>query len=352
MKTIKLILALCLALALCLTAAAEGELTCTVRENTENINLREAPGTDSAVVAKLASGSPLTLLSVGEWCYVKQEDTGLEGCVLSEYLELPLDGSLSIEPVKALDLNVNAAVLTIPGNYACDLDGDGETENLYLFEFVLDDFERSLCVRVEDAAGHRRDIVTDIRTAGRAYLVPLEGGGCAMLLSGDVMSDDYVTYAWTKDKNDITAIPFVLDENGTFPIDAALVGAQGRELTLSMRFDLFGTRFASRPFETAREGIAPAPHTVWDFGGVTEEEFDLLALTLQKDLYTAIDGSVVRLAKGERLIITSVSESLLCTFVTEDGREGTFTAEEMSNGTHSVNGTPEDELFLGMQYAD
>ena len=77
---------------------------------------------------------------------------------------------------------------------AADLDGDGASERISWAMVPEDEYTAYLTLTVQPAGGEPIAFKTDIQSFGTVYILDLDGDGALeALLTGDAMSDDYIT---------------------------------------------------------------------------------------------------------------------------------------------------------------
>ena len=246
-----------------------------------------------------------------------------------------------------------------------DLDGDGAEERVG-WTMRATDYEPELWLTVEPEGGAPVEYGTPILWGQSAFVVDLDGDGVReILLTGDEMSDDYVTFCLRYEGGELREILFpdaARGDNGGgyFKWGYGRVTDFGENrVTLSGSQDVLGTWFAERTFaltplyrfEFADDGLWVrnadlADDDLWEYG----------ALELKAALpYADVDGSPAgALEPGDRILITASDKRETARFVTRDGREGVLAiSPDYERGWGLlVNGVPEDELFTFVPYAD
>ena len=246
-----------------------------------------------------------------------------------------------------------------------DLDGDGTLERVS-WSRVATDYDACVTLFVESSVG-QRSFDTSIVSSEQVYLLDLDGDGAMELLaSGDVMSDDYVTFALRYQDGELIQLLFPNDGRGD-TMDGYLPYGYG-EITyigdgilhLSGSQDMLGTWWATRMvrltpawrFEYADNGLWERMLDDWQ----DPELWEYGALTATRPIsYTGThsypDGV---LQPGDRILITATDKDSNAWFITEDGTPGVLSvSHDWDRGWgYQVNGVPEDECFSYIPYAD
>ena len=251
---------------------------------------------------------------------------------------------------------------------SCDLDGDGAMERISWSKVTPDgEYDPVVVLMVTPEVGEPASFETEIVWSESVNLVRLTDGDSPVdiLVTGDVMSDDYVTYylRWA----DGALYPLLFEdggrgENGTgcyYEVGFGLFEElEPNRLTLSGTQDVLGTWFARRSYALNPAGyfqfdddglwvrdIDDADGEVWDYG----------ALTLKTDLaYTDENGDAGTLAAGEKILITASDKKNLAWFTTRDGRTGALEIglDYDKGWGWLVNDVPENDAFEYVPYAD
>lgn len=264
--------------------------------------------------------------------------------------------------------SAQAEALSIPIDgvpVGIDLDGDGAEETVACVMLLEDGLERlQLQVSPQGRAAVSADTDICVWTAGRA--ADLNGDGLVeLLLSGDVMSDDYFTWCYNYVNGRLKPVLFAdvnRGDNGAgyfrqgYGQLIALDPAAGT-VTLSGSQDVLGTWFGRRTlklsedglFECADDGlwrryIDPADADVWEYG----------ALTVKTALPCRLAGAEATLNPGDRILVTGSDKLSRATFVTPDGQSGEISiAQDFQRGWGWLAAdVPEEEAFETVPYAD
>lgn len=250
----------------------------------------------------------------------------------------------------------------------CDLDGDGAMERVSWKKVAPDgDYDPVVVLMVAPDGGEPASFETEIVWGESVNLVKLIDGDSAtdIMISGDVMSDDYVTYYLRWKDGALYPLLFAdggRGENGDgcyYEVGIGRFTEIGpNRLTLSGSQDVLGTWFAKRSYALNPVGyfdfdddglwvrdIDDADGEVWDYG----------ALTLKTELaYTDENGDAGTLAAGEKILVTASDKKNLAWFATRDGRTGTLEIglDYDKGWGWLVNGVSEDDAFEYVPYAD
>ncbi len=247
-----------------------------------------------------------------------------------------------------------------------DLDGDGVTEAVHWAVETTDYGVDCLTLTVKTGTGAPLVYATDIVWKPEVCALDLDGDGAVeLLLSGDVMSDDYYTACVRYDGSALYEVLFP-DSNrgdsgsGYFRQGYGRVTAiEDGRLTLSGSQDVLGTWFATRQvrlspydrFEFDDDGLWVRDTTDWD----DDELWRYAALTAKVELtYTAPDGSEATLPAGEKLLVIASDKKETAHFMTPDGLIGALDiSPDYDRGWGwMVNGVGEADCFEYVPYAD
>lgn len=246
-----------------------------------------------------------------------------------------------------------------------DLDGDGANEGIGWAMVPNEYGEAFLTLTVTTADGEALTYPTSI-LYGAVYLADLDGDGAAeILLSGDVMSDDYYTFCVRYADGALTEVLFAdvgRGDNGDGYHKygyGAVTAIDGNRLTLCGSQDVLGTWMAARDFtltpawrfETADDGLWRREADLSD-----AEVWDYAALRLKAALpYADPDGNPAgTLQPGDSILITASDKREIAYFAAPGGVQGTLklSPDYEKGWGWLVNGQSEDALFEYVPYAD
>lgn len=269
---------------------------------------------------------------------------------------------LAIVFILMLALPALAEPVPVDTPLTIDLDGDGIEETLS-WTMVPDEWEQHLQLSVTVKDGSTASYETGIYSREAVYITDLDGDGAQeLLLSGDVLSDDY--YTWCLHLVD-GSLCEVLFPDTTRSDEASqayyksgyglITGIEGNSVTLMGSQDMLGTWMAART-------VSLAPWGLFEFNDdgkwvraadLTDEElWTYAALTTTREIPYNDEKAV--LPAGTRLIITAMDKQDTAWFTTEDGVEGTLSvSKDYNRGFGSlVSNVPEEECFEYLPYAD
>ena len=248
-----------------------------------------------------------------------------------------------------------------------DLDGDGRKEIVEWGMFETD-YEPALSIRVDSADGYSVHYDTDILYGEEVYAADIDSDGrTEILITGDVMSDDYVTYCLRYDDGLLYELLFAdasRGENADCYYKAGyglITDMGGGTITLAGSQDVLGTWMARREFTLAPSGrFELSDDGIWvrevDFSNAEIWEYG--ALTLKTNLDATLNNGDstyhTTLKPGDKIVITASNKEDLAWFMTEDGAEGmvSISKNHEAGWGYCVNDIPEDELFEYIPYAD
>ena len=248
-----------------------------------------------------------------------------------------------------------------------DLDGDGAKESVTWKSVPLDEYDDEVVVEVVPASGEAITWHSGTLYSAWACVDDLDGDGVMeLLVTGDLMSDDYATFCLHLADGALTLLPVANTFRGADPeaepyCEAGYgmitaIGPNRLELTGSQ--DVLGTYFGSRTFTLKDGRLELNDDGLWHFETGDADSWEYRALTPKAEIAaTFVDGDQQTegaLKVGERIQITASDRTSVAWFVTEDGREGFLSiAPDEENGWGTlVNGVSEEELFEYVPYAD
>lgn len=265
------------------------------------------------------------------------------------------------------DGDLSAYVLASEPPLEIDLDGDGAAERVGWAMVPGEYSDAYLTLTVLPAQGDPLVYETGITYAEAVYVVDLDGDGMQeMLMSGDVMSDDYYTYCLHYADGALYEVLFPdcgrgNNADGYFRQGYGRIAAIGENrLVLEGTQDVLGTWMASRAVAlTPYERFEFADDGVWLRSGMDaldDDAWAYAALTTTAALpYEGLDGAPAgTLAPGTKLMITASDKEAFARFITPDGVAGALAlAPDYEKGWgRLVDGRPEDECFERIPYAD
>lgn len=276
--------------------------------------------------------------------------------------------------VPALSEAVGNAPLTPAEGEALviDLDGDGTQETL-TWEMTPSEYDDTLTLKVVGADSATQAYPTDLLWAEAVYVVDIDSDGAQeILLTGDVMSDDYYTWCLRWDGAVLYEVLFPDtgrsdNSDGYYKYGYGRVDAIGDNLlTLAGSQDVLGTWYASRT-------LSLSPHDRFEFNDAglwlrnldgyegpddDEDLWGYAALIVTQPLPYVDehhpDQTIGTLEPGDKILVYATDKQTIAYFSTRDGRDGAL------NISHNyeqgwgwlVDGIPEDECFKLVPYAD
>ena len=247
-----------------------------------------------------------------------------------------------------------------------DLDGDGTDEALSC-AMAPDQYDDFLTLTVTGADGASHAYASKLIWSEAVYVVDLDGDGAQeILLTGDVMSDDYYTWCLRWDGAALYEVLFPDASRGGNTDSYFKWGygqitsiADGR-VTLSGTQDALGTWFAARTV-----ALSPYDRFEFDDDGLWVREpidaddpdlWEYRALTVTRPLnYTDEAGNPAgTLQAGDKLLVCATDKASFVRFLLPDGTVGRLeVAHDYSRGWgFLVDGMPEDDCFESIPYAD
>ena len=247
-----------------------------------------------------------------------------------------------------------------------DLDGDGTDETL-TWAMEPGEYDEAMTLTVTGADGAPIEYETDILWGEAVYVVDLDGDGAQeVLMSGDEMSDDYVTYCLHYAGGALHEVLFPdcgrgENNRGYYRTGyGRITGIGDNRLTLAGSQDVLGTWFASRTvaltpwdrFEFFDAGLwerelgDTSDPDLWGYGALTLK-VSLAFLDLQ-------DGSTGTLEPGSQLLVYASDKREFARFIARDGTNGALSiSPDYERGWGwLVDGIPEEDCFEQVFYAD
>jgi len=249
---------------------------------------------------------------------------------------------------------------------AVDLDGDGAEESVSWTSVMLGEYDEEAVVMVESNSGESLEWHSDMLYGVQVWVTDIDSNGLKeIFVSGDEMSDDYVTYCLNYTGAMFDQIMFADVNRGDntddyYPWGYGMVTEiNGSEITLTGSQDMLGTWMAERRFSLIDGLMEIVDDGYWAcaFDRNDPEMWEYCALNpVQVVPVTFIEnyaGVPGELQPGERILPTHFDKIADLFFVTEDGREGYITAAfDEENWGWMIDGVHETELFEYVPYAD
>lgn len=247
-----------------------------------------------------------------------------------------------------------------------DLDGDGSAESVS-WAMIPGEYEDCLALTV-DPGDYARTYPTEIIYGGQVFIQDMDGDGLAeILLTGDIMSDDYYTWCLQYRGGQLVEVLFPdcrrgENTDGYFPEGYGLITRlTDSYIELTGSQDVLGTWMASRRVSLANPGrFEFCDNYVWErWDYANGDEADLWeygALTVKSPIpYIGEHGwEDGVLNPGDKLVIYSTDKEYAAHFVTPDGITGILSiSPDYERGWGLlVDGVPEEDCFEYIPYAD
>lgn len=248
----------------------------------------------------------------------------------------------------------------IPGEapIAIDLDGDGALETVSWRMAPGERADAALTLTVESAGGEAQRYATGILSGGTVTIVDLNGDGMQeVLMTGDVMSDDYYTWCLHYDRGALYEVKFPDCQHGNSEgvyskYGYGLITAMGDNLlTLTGTQEMLGAWLASRTLTLSASGNFEFDDTgLWlrSLDGTGEDDpWDYGVLTVTAALpYTDLQGDPAgTLESGAQIIIYATDKRSIALFASRDGASGCLAISHEDERGWLVNGIPEAECL-------
>lgn len=245
-----------------------------------------------------------------------------------------------------------------------DLDSDGEAEKVQLrMEGVVD--EACLRILIEGTDGAMNIYDTWIMYPTACFSMDMDNDGVhEIFLSGDMQSDDYITYCLNYDlESGIIPLTFAdvnrgMNTDEFFPEGyGRIVALDGKNITLRGSQDVLGTWMADRTFTLKDGEFVLGDDGLWIMEDITdiEEIWDYFCLIPVKEVPVVFeDGSKGTLAVGEKFVISYTDKASVAGFVTMEGKKGSISiSENVEEGWgNMIEGVADYEYFEYIPYAD
>lgn len=260
----------------------------------------------------------------------------------------------------------NPVALEEGSAFSVDLDGDGVNETVTFVTRMLDEYDEEAIITVKTTSGKTVEWHSGMLYGAQVWVTDIDSNTLKeIFVSGDQMSDDYITYCLNFTGELLDPLMFADVNRGEntgeyFEYGYGMVTAiNGSEITLTGSQDMLGTWMAERRFslidgllEIVDDGywvntFDQNDPEVWEYRSLNPVQ--AIPVTFIKN-YTEVPGM---LQPGERILLTHFDKVADAFFITEDGREGYLTARpDSDNWGWKINGTHETELFEYVPYAD
>ena len=260
----------------------------------------------------------------------------------------------------------NPAALENGVPFGVDLDGDGVNETVTMSIRMLNEYDEEAVITVKTTSGKTVEWHSDALYGAKAWVTDIDSNTLKeIFVSGDQMSDDYITYCLNFTGELLDPLMFADVNRGDntgeyFEYGYGMVTEiNGSEITLVGSQDMLGTWMAERRFSLIDGLLEIVDDGYWvcDFDRNDPEMWEYCALNPVQAIpvtfienYAEVSGM---LQPGERILPTHFDKIADLFFVTEDGREGYLTARfDEDNWGWKIDGIHESELFEYVPYAD
>lgn len=260
-----------------------------------------------------------------------------------------------------------------------DLNGDGVTEQIAWTVVPLDEYDDEAVVTVQNASGEEIEWHSDRLSNVEMRICDLDNDGVMeILVSGDEMSDDYLTFALHYNGESFKRLSFfcvargleyVDEEEDADYIDAdgfsdagygMVTAIDGNEIALTGSQDMLGTWMATRRFTLIDGKFELADNGFWtlDLDLNDSETWEYCSLTAVQPIsvmFIENDAEIPgEIQTGDKVLPTAFDKYEKTFFVTEDGCEGYFTVEldKETGWGWKIGGVSENDLFETIRYAD
>ena len=248
-----------------------------------------------------------------------------------------------------------------------DLDDDGAPERVTWSMVPLDEYDTEAVITFQTASGDEGEWHSGMLHSAEAWITDIDSNGLKeIFVSGDQMSDDYITFCLHFTGSLLEQLHFAdvnRGENtgGYYSWGYGRITAiNGSEISLTGSQDMLGTWMATRNFslidgllEIVDDGcwfmdIDTSDPEVWEYRSLNPVQ--VIPVTFIVD-YNCVPGE---LQPGERILLTRFDKLADAFFITEDGREGFITAsdDQEAGWGWMINGISEHDLFEYVPYAD
>lgn len=245
-----------------------------------------------------------------------------------------------------------------------DLNGDGRNEEV-LLKMEGADGEEVLKLYVFSADGGVESRTMYVYRMMGAFVSDLDGDGVQeIMVSGDIMSDDYCTYAFQySDEAGLRQLQFTNVERGSVAEGFADYGygmvtnVENGQLTLTGSQDVLGTWMCSRVFALKDGKFETVDDGLFRMLDLTEDEdtWEYRALVPTQPISVQfLDGSEGSIETGEAFLVTASDKESIVYFETKTGKTGSFEIQpDTQNGWGSlIAGRSENDYFEFVPYAD
>lgn len=309
-----------------------------------------------------------------------------DGEIESEKLDAAVVGVMARTFSAAQTVQPSAPVeFSEAGEYTADIDGDGMAEKVSIiersgYELGMSDF---CTLTLTDSDGKEHSLHLDLRyiTFAAAYDIDADGR-TELFISGDFMSDDYVSYVIRYNGSELELAANEYDEVDIEEEEAAQAAADELPyveeavsfygniqsvgegiIKVSQAIDMLGSHMGETYYvmDSSDFRFIKQPDAAWTINVDTssDEAWEYTAITTAAEFPVRMDGTTedATLPIGTSIIITEISgggESYTCRFITRGGEEGTISLLYINTETEwgvYINGIAEADCFEYLPYA-
>ena len=362
MKNRVIIVILLIALLFSATADAYVTAFVYVREDGGTLNLRKEPTTASESLGIVRHGDSVEIRQQGdEWSYIYVNRLARAGYLKTKYLKNVEYHSEEQGEYPSREVSVSygsAAPYEAPCVFSLDLDGDGTRESVTFETVKTGEYDEETRLLVSSSGGKADTFVCDIHSFAQIFFVKLDGTGRAyMLVSGDEMSSDFVTYCLYWDGSAIKPVNFLVPSPYTPGTSApgGVTYVQNGIVRVCDHRDVFGTWFASLDYSMNGGEMQCAVNPVWVVeNDLTDPEiWQYRAMTAKIDLPAVCFDTFDLIPAGTRLLLTAIDDlNARAYYITDSGRTGYIEyGFDESQWRKTIGGVPEDDCFDNLFYA-
>ena len=270
---------------------------------------------------------------------------------------------LAIALLLALCCAAYAGELAENETAAIDLDGDGVLETISWTYEEIDEYDAVVDLKIRsEGADDCVEYVSETLYQAAVYVsdasdLPI------IFITGDIMSDDYYTWALTYADGAVTELQFenILRgnlEGGFCDLGYGyLADISGNSITLTGTQDFVGTYFCPRTFTLQDNAFVLSDdgvfHVEADIDEYTWSDDNYALMTTQLPVTAHYESGDAEMPAGTKLIVTGSDRTSFISFLTIDGEAGSFDLSfDDDEWTFFVGGISEYELFDRVPYCD
>lgn len=236
--------------------------------------------------------------------------------------------------------------------YNFDIDGNGRKNSIELLQ-IRDKFDQFFYTVRVVCGNVFYDADVTFPSVSSLWMADLDADGCAEIyISGDMASDDYMTYGWTLGENGLQSVFFCGNirsgeyEKAAPCIDGEILTIANQAMHLESYVHRLGSHYVTQDYTAEADGtLTPMPNQDWTCD-------DGRMVTVTKELPVTSGGKKTTLPVGTQLTVTAVNAGTRAYFRTESGMTGFVTLEEGEYfGAWNIDGISDTEYFDNLIYA-